>query len=1515
MRTPVAEGKTLYIGRRWRFCPALPQTAFLSLLLSVLFSQRTYLIYRNLVHNGGFEDLTEEIRPCSVKVETPTGSAVRIPYLTLTPSRRWQVEISTYPTADTFFCSTHKLFLPTLTRWPDERQSFHYYYSANYVSPGGCPLVTCMVGEVRPAVGEGRMRAVRGADGSFAYGPLYFLPWPKVAVMADSAGVELWGYALDTAAILRDRSGRMVEFLERKDTRRRYSVYDSSESLTDMAYPPFRRGWMYHPGAGLLMRDWGSPDTLSAAQAYRLSLSPFLRTGETEGLWLGNTRKAFHGIQHIAPGWVAMLGQPRFYGIPENENTFPTSAAGSPSNFLVSYNYSHEREFRRFRWSDLSFFRRSLYHLHEVSDSMPWVGGIEGQGSPFFFHELWGDGYSWWPGGAEAYRYVTLCSPFSWSESPMSYASPRARDWRLSGWGVEYPHSFPYWGGNLLAKIRWNYDVTSPRQLEVLSYSAWDGLVYDRCPIGKRWFWGEAVRWGRRDALYILHRSRGRQHQIWGADLPWVVGPANWIGRQPSLRSHGWPASLQGSIIALGHGAAPRGYGYQFYSFPIHPAGDTIGYPDYEYYWVETVDSVRFGPHIPGRGRWDEFLWLGWGRAYAAITNGGKLYFSPLRSVMGVGMNYPIWHHRRLPEPPRPSPSLPLRCPTEISCVRGQGCGSSAQPAPLPDPWMIRWDTLRMAMRPGDKCAPLPPYRGEGYITLTYPVLEFHGFKDSESYRQFLRGLWQRLRLQRYFNIGWALVGSGRLEGTNGIPYDLLARYPASWIQAYEQLLNRWLDTALSRASIRCGWPVWHTDVRQAFLWEWYMAAQDSYLVRLGENLGIDVGELRRREYEECCGSWWNARTELGGTALYPYEQYKWRPVWKWGPLAWTYPTAGGCPDRPSLPRRHLDDVCLSQSFCAGKCPDLKFGWTPLDSLIFQSKFYWDSLAYYGLDSLSGLLNWTNLLGWWRFRGYGEQPNSWRYWFGLGRYTQFAWLYDSTGPVSGPTAYMRRNPVVGLESNWLRTGEPDLYQRWYWSYRYPDVGCFISLNKGPVETCCPDAPYRVNRAYAIMGYLVDTLKPGKKYKIRMAVAVAPNSKYVINNIGVVVSREPIPNVYPYCKDVYIGEAAISWEYPEFLSKSRWAWWENRTVRLDTTRGWVVLEGELEAKGGEKFIYVGWLDSTRLDTVRIGWSDTVWRNGWWHWCWEQIGLDYPDLRAREAADTMDVRQCRLIEYTESVFGPLNWHLRHWMMGGDASLHIDEVQLIEPLEQVAVGEAEPLRGRVEVWDGVCGRPGRVRVVVEGGTPPYRCFWRRSGERAWIEGCELEVEAGMWEVRVIDANGWEMREFVEVRTTPPVQLSVVRIDSVGPAGGSAVVQVSGGTPPYVVWWEHGAAGETLRVAESGVYVAWVQDSVGCTDRIEVYVPGIQRVWIASAFTPNGDGINDEIAPVALGEVDYYRWQVWDRWGNLLFESRRVGEAWDGRRGSYPVPEGVYAYVLEVRFRGRDRVQVYKGTITVLR
>jgi gliding motility-associated-like protein len=51
-----------------------------------------------------------------------------------------------------------------------------------------------------------------------------------------------------------------------------------------------------------------------------------------------------------------------------------------------------------------------------------------------------------------------------------------------------------------------------------------------------------------------------------------------------------------------------------------------------------------------------------------------------------------------------------------------------------------------------------------------------------------------------------------------------------------------------------------------------------------------------------------------------------------------------------------------------------------------------------------------------------------------------------------------------------------------------------------------------------------------------------------------------------------------------------------------------------------------------------------------------------------------------------------------------------------------------------------------------------------------------------------------------------------------------------------------------------------------------------LPKAFTPNGDGINDVLKPVLLGIKQFVCFKVYNRWGNLIFETTDPNTAWDG-------------------------------------
>ncbi|MBD0376184.1 MAG: gliding motility-associated C-terminal domain-containing protein, partial [Flavisolibacter sp.] len=120
-----------------------------------------------------------------------------------------------------------------------------------------------------------------------------------------------------------------------------------------------------------------------------------------------------------------------------------------------------------------------------------------------------------------------------------------------------------------------------------------------------------------------------------------------------------------------------------------------------------------------------------------------------------------------------------------------------------------------------------------------------------------------------------------------------------------------------------------------------------------------------------------------------------------------------------------------------------------------------------------------------------------------------------------------------------------------------------------------------------------------------------------------------------------------------------------------------------------------------------------------------------------------------------------------------------------------------------------------------------------------------------------------------------------------------------------------------ETMVYKVSVFNEAGCVDsafiRIKVF-EGPPTVFVPTAFTPNKDGLNDLLRPIAAGlkHLDYFR--IYNRWGQLVFSTTVPGTGWDGTINGNAQGSGVYIWVLKgVDYRGQVITQ--KGTSTLIR
>jgi gliding motility-associated-like protein len=113
-------------------------------------------------------------------------------------------------------------------------------------------------------------------------------------------------------------------------------------------------------------------------------------------------------------------------------------------------------------------------------------------------------------------------------------------------------------------------------------------------------------------------------------------------------------------------------------------------------------------------------------------------------------------------------------------------------------------------------------------------------------------------------------------------------------------------------------------------------------------------------------------------------------------------------------------------------------------------------------------------------------------------------------------------------------------------------------------------------------------------------------------------------------------------------------------------------------------------------------------------------------------------------------------------------------------------------------------------------------------------------------------------------------------------------------------------------------VFNAYGCSDTAyaDVFIETDATLYIPNAFTPNGDGMNETFYPVGIGaDETNYELLIFDRWGNLLFESTTWNEGWDGMYEGKLCQEDVYVWRLTYRSSVQKQVRVYTGHVSLIR
>jgi gliding motility-associated-like protein len=127
------------------------------------------------------------------------------------------------------------------------------------------------------------------------------------------------------------------------------------------------------------------------------------------------------------------------------------------------------------------------------------------------------------------------------------------------------------------------------------------------------------------------------------------------------------------------------------------------------------------------------------------------------------------------------------------------------------------------------------------------------------------------------------------------------------------------------------------------------------------------------------------------------------------------------------------------------------------------------------------------------------------------------------------------------------------------------------------------------------------------------------------------------------------------------------------------------------------------------------------------------------------------------------------------------------------------------------------------------------------------------------------------------------------------------------------------THTYLDSGAYNVslTVVSEYGCTHTYTtpVLIKGDYAFYVANAFTPDGDGVNDTFKPEGIGiDRNDYAFFIFNRWGQLIFETYNPDVSWDGTHNNVEVQQDVYVWMVRTKDHTKKKRE-YVGHVTLVR
>ncbi|RNI31923.1 hypothetical protein EFA69_05275 [Rufibacter immobilis] len=278
------------------------------------------------------------------------------------------------------------------------------------------------------------------------------------------------------------------------------------------------------------------------------------------------------------------------------------------------------------------------------------------------------------------------------------------------------------------------------------------------------------------------------------------------------------------------------------------------------------------------------------------------------------------------------------------------------------------------------------------------------------------------------------------------------------------------------------------------------------------------------------------------------------------------------------------------------------------------------------------------------------------------------------------------------------------------------------------------------------------------------------------------------------------------------------------------------------------------------------------------------------------------------YTPGNLQRTTWFRRRVISGGCTSAESNVVKITVTVPQPPTVQDVSICG---------GNSATLTAVTNDASTVVEWYGQAEGGRQLGSGHSFTTpilkETTTYYVRSVTQNCTSVR--VPVTVHIPAPTANAGEDQTVVSGDFVTLSASGGLSyswsPSTGMNNSNIANPVVKPTQDTEYTVTVTTQDGCTSTDKVFVKVLEKVKVYNGFTPNGDGANDVWEIPHLQKYPNCQVEVFNRWGNKVFESRGYEKPWDGRMNGQPLPAATYYYIIHLG----EKENPLTGNVTIIK